>query len=127
MVTTSATWLGVLYVAFVVKHVLADFVVQSAWMARGKEQERDWIIPLAAHAACHAALTLALVLMIRPSLWWLSLLDFAIHGGIDRSRGLAMRRLKVTEQQAAWWTLFGIDQALHQLTHFGFILTLLLI
>lgn len=126
LVITSATWLGVLFVAFVVKHVLADFVLQSEWMARGKEQERGWIFPLAAHAAVHAALTLALVIMIKPSLWWLSLLDFIIHGGIDRSRGLVMRLLKVTEHQAAWWMLFGIDQGLHQFTHFGFILALLL-
>jgi hypothetical protein len=66
------------------------------------------------------------MLALRPSLWWLGPVDFVIHGVIDRGKALATRGLGLTETDNAWWWLVGLDQALHELTHFSFILTLLL-
>jgi Protein of unknown function (DUF3307) len=124
-VVTTVFWLSGLYAAFVIKHLLADFIFQSEWMVRGKEQERGWLLPLGAHAACHAMLTLGLALLILPAFWWLSLVDFVVHGGIDRLKAIAMRRMRLAETSRKWWRLFGIDQALHQLTHFSFIIVFL--
>jgi hypothetical protein len=126
MITVSVVWLGALYVAFVIKQFLADFLLQTNWMACGKAQSRGWLAPLATHAGVHAALTLLLMLALLPSLWWLGLVDFVVHTVIDRGKALATRGLGLTEKDNAWWWLLGLDQALHQLTHFSFVLALLL-
>jgi|SRR5581483_6115359 len=91
--TSSIAWFASLYAAFALKHYLADFVLQLDWMVLGKEQARGWAAALAAHAGCHAVLTLLLVLVIAPGLWWLGPVDFFIHGGIDRGKAWALRRL----------------------------------
>jgi hypothetical protein len=39
--------------AFVVKQFLADFPLQSNWMARGKERANGYLGPLFAHAGVH--------------------------------------------------------------------------
>jgi hypothetical protein len=126
MITVSVFWLGALYVAFVIKHFLADFLLQTSWMAHGKAESQGWLAPLATHAGIHGALTLLLMLALLPSLWWLGLVDFAVHTVIDRCKALATRGLGLTETDDAWWWLMGLDQALHQLTHFSFVLALLL-
>jgi hypothetical protein len=120
----SIPFLTLIFVLFAVKHVLADFILQTSWMWRTKDQEHGWIAPLAAHAGCHAVLTLALALAINPPLWWLGVVDFALHATIDRARGVAGRRLGLVPSQSGWWWLFGIDQALHQLTHFAYAIVL---
>jgi hypothetical protein len=119
--TTSIAWFATLYTAFALKHFLADFVLQSNWMAAGKEQAHRWAAPLAAHAGCHAVLTLLLALVIVPGLWWLGLVDFLVHGGIDRAKAWTSRRLNLKQNEAGWWWVFGADQLLHHLTHLGFI------
>jgi hypothetical protein len=126
MITVSVIWLGALYVAFVIKQFLADFLLQTSWMACGKAQSRGWLAPLATHAGVHGMLTLLLMLALLPSLWWLGLVDFVVHTVIDRGKALATRGLGLTETDNAWWWLLGLDQALHQLTHFAFVLALLL-
>ena len=125
MITISVVWLVVLYVMFVVKHVLADFLFQTSWMATGKARSQGWLVPLATHAGIHAALTLLLMLVLLPSLWWLCLVDFAVHSIVDRGKTLATRGFGLTEKDSAWWWLMGIDQALHELTHFAFVIALL--
>jgi hypothetical protein len=124
--TVPVVWLGALYVAFTIKHLLADFIFQTNWMAQGKTQAQGWLAPLAAHAGIHALLTLLLALALLPSLWWLGLVDFVVHTIIDRGKALATRGLGLHETDNAWWWLLGLDQALHALTHFSFVLALLL-
>jgi len=119
--TSSIAWFASLYAAFALKHYLADFVLQLDWMVLGKEQARGWAAALAAHAGCHAVLTLLLVLVIAPGLWWLGPVDFFIHGGIDRGKAWALRRLDLKQNEAGWWRMFGADQLLHHLIHLGFI------
>lgn len=107
-----------LYVAFVVKHWLCDYALQSGWMVAGKA--RLW--PLLAHAGTHAAGTLLIVLVAAPALWWLALADLAVHAAIDRAKHLLSRGLEPSNP--AYWRAFGADQALHQLTHLAFVLTI---
>jgi hypothetical protein len=125
-VTLPVTWICLLYIAFVIKHFLADFLFQTGWMALGKGTQHGWLKPLAVHAGIHAAMTLLLALFFLPALWWLCLVDFVVHGFIDRCKALATRRLGLTEKDSATWWLLGLDQALHQLTHFGFIVAMVL-
>jgi hypothetical protein len=63
----------------------------------------------------------ALILVIAPRFWFVALIDFAIHITIDRAKGLCASTFGVTlESGHPWfWTLIGVDQALHHLTGFG--------
>ena len=104
-----------------VKHVIADFVLQNSWMAIGKDQRKGWALPLLAHCLVHFAVALVLILIVAPQFWFVALIDFAIHLTIDRAKGFIASRFGVTqEKQHPWfWTLIGVDQALHHLTGFG--------
>ena len=107
-----------------VKHVVADFFLQTNWMALGKDQRTGWFTPLLAHCAVHGVIATGLILAVQPRLWFLGLVDFAIHFIIDRSKGLCVNTFKVTQQSPWFWWLIGIDQALHHLTNFALALIL---
>ena len=105
---------------FIIKHLLSDFILQTSWMAKGKEQTAGWFAPLLAHIAVHAAGTLLIALLLAPQLAWLAIVDLIVHGLIDRSKTLIQKRQQLKIEQAAYWWLFGIDQTLHHLTHLVF-------
>ena len=112
------------YLAFIVKQLLADYFFQTAWMVHGKSGATGWLVPLSVHAGIHAALTLAIALAVRPGLWWLAAIDFALHLAVDRGKANLNRRLGLTPKDpGVWWTI-GTDQAIHQVTHFIFVLAL---
>ncbi|WP_246735993.1 DUF3307 domain-containing protein [Enterovirga aerilata] len=111
--------LAVLTVAFTVKHFLADFVLQTGWIAIGKDCRGDWFKPLAAHVAIHAGLALAIVLVVAPRLWWLAAIDLVVHFGVDRGKSVVGRWGGWTPHDARYWWLFGFDQLLHQVTNIG--------
>ncbi|GJE43316.1 DUF3307 domain-containing protein [Methylobacterium soli] len=113
--------MAALAATMIVKHYLADFVLQTDWMARGKERAQGWLVPLIAHAACHAALTLGVALVVAPRLWWLALVDFAIHFSIDRVKSVVARKGRWTQADAQFWWLLGFDQMLHGLTDIGLV------
>jgi Protein of unknown function (DUF3307) len=100
-----------------VKHVIADFVLQTSWMAIGKDQKTGWALPLLAHCLVHLAVAMVLILIIAPRFWFVALIDFAIHITVDRAKGLCAR-FGVTLEHPWFWTLIGVDQALHHLTGF---------
>ena len=102
-----------------VKHVIADFVLQNSWMAIGKDQKTGWAMPLLAHCLVHLAVSMMLILIVAPRFWFVALIDFAIHITIDRLKGICASSLGVTQEHPWFWTLIGIDQALHHLTGFG--------
>ncbi|MCZ8180746.1 MAG: DUF3307 domain-containing protein [Rhizobium sp.] len=105
---------------FIIKHLLSDFILQTSWMAKGKEQTTGWFAPLLAHIAVHAAGTLLIALLLAPQLAWLAIVDLIVHGLIDRCKTLIQKRHQLKIEQAAYWWLFGIDQTLHHLTHLVF-------
>ena len=118
---TPLNLFALLSAAFIVKHVLADFALQTPWMVERKEAASGWLLPLAAHCACHAIVTLLIVLVVIPSLWWIAIVDLVAHAVIDRSKGLAVRHWRFTPtQDRGWWLILATDQALHQFTHLGF-------
>ncbi len=119
--------LTLLGMVFATKHVVADFLLQATWMARGKERPTGWVPPLLAHASCHAGLTLAITLVTVPRLWWLALIDLAVHLAIDRSKTLLAQRGGWHPDQPQYWWLLGFDQYLHQLTNLWLAAALLLL
>jgi len=101
------------------KHVIADFVLQTGWMAYGKDQRKGWALPLLVHCLIHLAVGLALILLVAPRFWFLAFIDFAIHLVIDRVKGFTSSHLGLTTEHPWFWTVIGVDQALHHLTDFG--------
>ena len=101
------------------KHIVADFFLQNSWMALGKDQKTGWALPLLVHCLIHGVLTTVLILIIEPRLWFIGLIDFAIHITVDRAKGLCVSTFNVTPEHQWFWWLIGIDQALHHLTGFG--------
>ena len=102
-----------------VKHVIADFMLQTSWMAIGKDQKTGWALPLLAHCLVHLAVSLALILVVAPRFWFVAFIDFAIHITVDRAKGLCSSTSGMTPEHPWFWTLIGVDQALHHLTGFG--------
>jgi hypothetical protein len=101
------------------KHVIADFVLQTKWMAIGKDQKKGWAKPLLAHCLVHLVLASVLILIVAPRFWFIALIDFAIHIVVDRAKGFCSATFDMTVEHPWFWTLIGVDQALHHLTGFG--------
>ena len=101
------------------KHVIADFFLQSTWMAVGKDLKRGWALPLLAHCLVHLAVAMVLILIVAPRFWFVALIDFAIHLAVDRAKGFCVATFRVKPEHQWFWWLIGIDQALHHLTGFG--------
>jgi hypothetical protein len=109
-----------------VKHLVADFFLQTKWIADGKEARTGWAAPLLVHCAIHGALSTAIILVFEPRLWFLGLVDFAIHFIADRAKGYFTALYGFGPSQTWFWWLLGIDQAYHRLTDFGLALILAL-
>jgi len=115
-----------LYLSFRAKQFICDFVLQTDWMALNKGKPGlDGYRALGLHALVHAAGTALVVVFFAPSLWWLALVDFVVHGLIDRLKGMVtyQQGWKYTDKWF-WWS-FGLDQEAHNLTHFVYILIIL--
>lgn len=115
-------WLAAVVALFVIKHAVADFLLQTGWMAAGKERAKGWLVPLLAHAAVHGAGTAAIAIALAPRLVWLAAVDVGVHFLLDRGKSVLGRAAGIATGSQPFWWLIGIDQALHQITHLGFAL-----
>ena len=111
------------YLLFRLKHFMADYLLQTTWMARGKERTEDWATALFAHAGVHALGTTAIAVAFAPSMMFLGTIDLFLHAGIDRAK--ASCRGLTPDQPVFWWA-HGIDQEAHHLTHFAYVLAITL-
>jgi hypothetical protein len=118
-----------LLIAFQLKHFLADYPLQMNAYMQGKFNREGWVMPLLSHVAVHGFFTLLICLVFVP-VWLavvLSVADMTIHFVMDRIKASPdlLGRYKDKDQPAYWNTL-GLDQAVHHLTHYGIILTIVL-
>ncbi|MCM2403842.1 DUF3307 domain-containing protein [Rhizobium sp. S153] len=120
----STTWMMNGIALFLAKHLLADFILQTKWMALGKERVQGWLVPLTIHAAVHGALTTAIFVTLAPPLAWIGAVDFAIHFAIDRSKAIIQQHYALTTTTTGFWWLLGTDQTLHHITHLVFAIIL---
>ena len=105
-----------LLVVFQVKHYVADFPLQRGYMLQKTATGWSFIIPLAVHCGVHAALTLAIVLCVEPSLWWLAVFDFITHFVMDRVKAAPKYLGRFNDvAKPSFWNCFGIDQMVHHL------------
>lgn len=116
-----------LYLAFRAKQVICDYFLQTGWMASAMASPRDvgGTRALVLHAGIHAAFTFMLVVLFAPSMWWLGLADFFIHGAIDRFKAEVNLRHGWTHKDTRFWWAFGLEQEAHNITHLVYIILIL--
>jgi len=108
---------------FQVKHVLADFVLQSDFIIRNRRRYGHPGGLL--HAGIHGIGSLLVLLAAGPAVSAAALAVIAgevvIHYHIDWSKDTLTSNLALTQSDSAYWWLMGADQGLHQLTYLGMV------
>lgn len=120
----SPVELVLLYLAFRAKQVICDFFLRTNRMVEAQKLPffAGGLAPLAMHAGIHAAFTFLLVVLFAPSLWWLGVVDFFVHGAIDKAKTEITQRRGWTYIDSRYWWAFGLDQEAHNVTHLIFII-----
>lgn len=112
-----------LYLSFQLKHLLCDYL-QPHWVAisKGKALRGVGGKALLHHAGVHALGTLIITLIFAPHFWWLFIVDFFVHGTIDRVKSKIVDNKNWSMDTKKFWFVFGLDQEAHNLTHLAYIL-----
>jgi hypothetical protein len=128
-----------------VKHFLADYPLQGAYML-GKFKLKGWVAPLASHAFVHAGFTVLISIAflgltvgqqfipiplgngVSAGIGYplvLGAFDFIMHFTMDRIKASPnlLGRFKDMYDRKFWWCL-GFDQMFHHLTHYTIIYVL---
>lgn len=82
--------------------------------------------PLAVHAGIHACATLIITLLLAPQFWWLAIVDFLVHGAVDRLKAVATEHYRLDISQSRFWWAIGLDQEAHNFTHLIYIIVITL-
>lgn len=126
-----------LLVAFQLKHLFADYFLQTPYMLGKFKPGWDFVGPLSAHCGVHALGTLIVTCGLWPfELWKLPViltLDFVVHFTMDRikaspkylGRYVALTKAQfptatpeqLRSNERFWWAL-GFDQFVHHITHY---------
>lgn len=129
---------------FQIKHFIADYPLQNAYMLGKFKPDWGFFFPLVAHCGVHALFTLTIISFTDVPFSYavkLALLDFVVHFIMDRLKASPkyLGRFKTltkdefptaTNKQLLhnklfWWSL-GLDQMVHHLTHYIIIILIAL-
>jgi hypothetical protein len=105
----------------IVKHAIADFILQTTWQ---REQKAIYgALGGLLHASIHVVLT-APILLLELQLPWNSVAmllaaEFVVHYHIDWAKEQVVRRAGWGWDDTAFWWAFGLDQMMHGLTYVG--------
>lgn len=106
------------WLAFEIKHFLADFLFQSKEMGLAKGQDIGWKKPLAIH--CLIQVVYTCMIMVGASLpfdvYPLLLVEYITHFVMDRIKAHAPGRWGDIREERYWW-LLGFDQMFHRLVY----------
>jgi hypothetical protein len=109
--------LVILVAVFQVKHFVADFLLQTRYQLGKFKADWGFFLPLLSHAGTQAAFTLAICLIVCPTLWWLALVDLVAHFVMDRVKAGPKYLGRFNDsKKAAYWIVIGFDQMFHGLT-----------
>ncbi len=115
-ISTAILW-G--FAVLAVKHTIADYFLQTAYMFKNKGTygHPGGLI----HAGLHVALTPAVFLVLPPAsmLQVFSILagEFVVHYHLDWSKEQLIKHYHLTQADPWFWHLFGLDQLGHSLTY----------
>lgn len=116
--TATTTSLLVLLFLFQIKHMFADFFLQTPRML--SDRGRYVHAGRAQHAAVHAlGSAVALLLMGASVALVLPVIvaEWVAHYHIDWAKGRWSDRTSHTPADGGYWRAMGVDQALHQMTY----------
>lgn len=131
--------LFLLLIVYQVKHLFADFPLQTAYMLGKFKDGWDFLLPLLAHVGVHGLFTLGIVLYFTGDLLLgssLACFDIVVHFVMDRIKAgkkylgrwepLTAKDYPTASDEEKrhntyfWWSL-GFDQMVHHLTHYAII------
>ncbi len=105
---------------FEVKHMFADFYLQTKKMLSGRCQ---YFHPgRAQHAGVHALASVVVLFIVGSPPWFIALIcaaEWLIHFNIDFWKAHHTECHKLDPTQGAFWRAMGTDQLLHHLTYVG--------
>jgi hypothetical protein len=105
-----------------VKHLFADFFLQTPRMLLGRHVYLH--LGRVQHAGLHAVLSVLVFCLIGAPFFFVLVLcvfEGVLHFHIDWVKGQYSERAKDTPKEAAYWRAFGVDQLMHQLTYVAMI------
>jgi hypothetical protein len=102
-----------------VKHAVADFFLQRAFMFKDKH---IYAGPGGiSHASIHGSLTFLAIVICLPNLWLFAVLfglvDAVAHYHIDYVKSNWNVRTQAPPSETRYWYAFGLDQMAHFLTY----------
>jgi len=125
--TTASLVIGML-VWLQVKHFVADYLLQSGWILRGKGDIR---MPGGyVHAGLHAIGSVPVYFvggLGGLAAAGLTVSEFIIHYVIDYGKVVYSQTHQNSTNSRAFWALHGADQLLHHLTYSGLLFAIVLL
>ncbi|WP_223476688.1 DUF3307 domain-containing protein [Oricola indica] len=107
-----------MFSALLLKHYLADFVMQPQWMlkAKGRLDAPGGYAHAAVHGvgsgivllACGVGIGITAIIMAA---------EFVVHFAIDYGKDRISARADVERNPRRYWQLHGLDQLAHQITY----------
>ncbi|MGR3615070.1 MAG: DUF3307 domain-containing protein [Paracoccaceae bacterium] len=107
-----------LLVALQIKHMFADYFMQTPKMLAGRGEYFHF--GRAQHAAVHAAGSILVFLVFGAPVVFtiiIAAIEWVIHFNIDYCKARYSDCHKLNPGQAAFWRAAGVDQAAHHLTY----------
>lgn len=101
-----------------IKHLFADFFLQTPKMLSGRNEYLH--VGRAQHAGVHALGSVAVFVIMGASVDFIvaiCLLEWVVHFHIDYGKAHYSEKKELTPQNAVFWRAMGTDQCLHQLTY----------
>ena len=112
----------VLMILLQVKHMFADFFLQTPRMLSGRNEYLHF--GRAQHAGLHAVFSIAAFLLIGApviSTIVICAAEWLVHYHIDWAKGQHTELKQHGPKDAGYWHAFGVDQLMHQLTYVAMI------
>ena len=108
----------------VIKHALADLVLQSRLTSGDKSNLKSWKGYI--HAGDHGLLTFIVLLFFTSfqNSIIIGILDYVLHFLIDYIKTVLVRRFGVVQNTRTFWIVQGVDQIAHYSCYFLYVLLL---
>ncbi len=120
---TTTTIIFILLMVFQIKHLIADYYLQTPRMYLNKGKSYGWFWPLVEHAGVHAIGTFVIIIITLVLTGGFAITDIQlialVASGFDFLTHFAIDRWKATKKQTpdqpAFWVSLGWDQMGHHI------------